>query len=325
MSIQPSPKKKRDSREELYNYFIKLGWRKIILHKITEIGNHSNLEYYKLYATHWFNDSNTESFQKRLYEIGFTKSNSHLFYNLVKPLTSYSEAQLFDLILEYGLGKLKAIRPDSNFLFDIKEDEWITVKNNYIFNMSSSFEDIPTMIKTLPTHEEDNIVCYHTTNWRSFDTFRNFGILPSKNRSCLDFGITGSFYVTPDYYTCQEYAENKAAIFSNETCVLVFSIPRKQLDNFNLKIFKTNTKDWTKLTKSSRICEDDANELDNFDIIYGPMVANPIKVANKLEEPIPHKKHKFQYAFKKESACNFLNKCWGGTIFFDKSYFYNKI
>ncbi len=101
-------------------------------------------------------------------------------------------------------------------------------------------------------------------------------------------------------------------------CALVFCLPRIVLETnskYKTKIFKSHTKEWTSLTKSSRMCKDISNV---FDIVYGPMVANPTQVAHCASDPITHSKIKFQIAFKGERTCDLLNKCWVGTIFFDK-------
>jgi hypothetical protein len=324
---------KTKQNSNLLNLFYKNGFRKKIKNKIKKkyIGDYSDKELYKIYVLKWFNTLNINiSFEEKLYNVGFTKTNSKLYYNLIKPLldnSSYSESQIFDIIIEYGLGKYKPLKPDARFLFNKNVDEWIfepSIKS-LIFNMSENFEDTNEMIRSLPNHKNTNILCFHTTNWRSFVSIEKYGILPSKNRECLDFGITRSFYTNINYNLSEEYANTKSKYTGNELCTIVFSIPEQKLNKFfKIKKFNTNTKEWIELTKSSRICEDEENELDNYDIIYGPMVSNPIKVSNKLEDPCVHNQIKYQYAFKKEIACNFLRKHLIGTIFYDKYYYLNK-
>jgi hypothetical protein len=58
------------------------------------------------------------------------------------------------------------------------------------------------------------------------------------------------------------------------------------------------------LTKSSRLCKDKRNDLDNYNFVYGPMVA----IANSNETPQPHNNIKWQLASKNNSSDKFLKK-----------------
>jgi len=323
LSLAPIILKKKPNK--LTAFFIKHGWKKNININI-DTSERSIKESYVYLAKELFYKTKHVEFKDKLYSIGLRKITADKLYFIIKKLidTCYTDKQLFDICLDYTLGRYTAIRPDADFLQQIKIlNSWLKITNqtHYMFNMTYDFIDTQHMLNTLPNLPDLNshTLFYHTTNWKTYVSICDIGILLSKSRLCLDFGITPSFYMTSDYKVSEDYGLKYNDNWENEVCVLIFKVPNKL--NLNIKKFVNTTKEWKKLVKSSRMCEDEYNDLDRYDFVYGPMVANPKQVANGESEPVSHNILKYQLASKSDKSNELLINNFLGCIFFDKKYY----
>ena len=257
------------------------------------------------------------SFKDRLVECGLKKTFIKKYYHLIQPLehTCYSYQQLFDIIIEYSLNEYQELTlPKSHFYIEPTiTNTWFQYNNLQIFNMTQTTNINFTHNLPIPNYT----LYFHTTSWRSFNTIQQIGIKLSKNRPCLDFGILPSFYLTPDFATSEEWAFKRSRIWKNESCILVFQICNKMLKQYNSKIFNSVTKEWKNLVKSSRQCQEEYNQLDTFDFVYGPMVANAEDAAAG-KDPKSHKPPKYQLAVKQDRLSNIILDSLYGVIFLDK-------
>jgi hypothetical protein len=287
--------------ESLITFFSNHGWRRIITEQKLSYQTIDNDECYRdeelymYYSKQWFHETNrTKSFKERLYLCGMTEHHSNEMYEIIKDLleSSYSYLQLFEIILEYNLGKYKPI-----------------IESNFISNIQLPVEN----------SDENYIICYHSTNWSSYMNIKNNGINRLEGRCYLDFGSSSSFYITPDYNLCEYYLKAKAKLYSNQICILVFKIPLQGLKKFKTTIFSKPNKKWSELVKLSRMYNDDqgGNILDTREIVYGPIVANPNEIYQYNHDPRAYHDLKFQYAFKSPRSLAFLYKCWIGTHFYN--------
>jgi hypothetical protein len=267
-----------------------------------------------IFASYDFNTlDDILKFMKKSYRIKYKEIFKDLEDNC------YSTTHLLDMIIEYGLGQYKPISPDQ-FLYMPDKNSNIIEENNYIKDDKQFYNihyddllQLPTLIKTL--EKPEYTLFYHTTNWKSLESILKHGPISSTGRRCLDFGILSSFYITPDLKTAIEWGKYKGKIWSSETSIIVFQIPTKKLRNY--KEFKFPNDEWRKLTKSSRLCYDTKNELDDYGFVYGPMVANIHEIKQNID-PKTHKNIKWQMASKNNNSDKFLNKCLEYVIIIGK-------
>ena len=106
-------------------------------------------------------------------------------------------------------------------------------------------------------------------------------------------------------------------IWSNESCIIVFAteLPCSKLA---IKSFVSPNKDWRHLTATSRQCEENRNELDAYDVVCGPMVANVNGIIHEKQTAKAHKPSKHQCAFKSDRADLYLMKHMIGVVWLDK-------
>jgi hypothetical protein len=211
------------------------------------------------------------------------------------------------MIIEYGLGNYDSIQDKFLYMPD-KVSEWCIINKYNVYKLSDTSE-IRDIIKNISDSQNVKNVYthfYHTTNWSSAENIIENGPQFFKGRKCLDFGIFPSFYVTPDINTSIEWCEYKRLLWKNEVVIIIFSIPTSKLRSY--KKFENADEEWKMLTKSSRLCKDKRNNLDNYNFVYGPMVANPNKIRYDNETPQPHNNIKWQLASKNNSSDKFLKK-----------------
>jgi hypothetical protein len=181
----------------------------------------------------------------------------------------------------------------------------------YIYNIDKvPLEDAPS---TLPGIYTSTKVFFHATNLRSAIDIAEQGISHASGRKCMDFGILPSFYMTPDVSVAIEWCTVNKLRWQGEMCILVFIIPTASSVALKTKEFDSNTSEWIDLVTSSRRCKMKFNDLDKFDAVYGPMVANVKSIHSKLARP--HKKLKFQLASKSIASDVYFKSCFAGAIF----------
>lgn len=325
----------------LKDFMIQKGWRKRYLDKHFkslsdfEIDQES-FEYYTTnYAHMWFDEQDDFS-EKSLYNIGLYKTMSHKLFYVIEPLlnTCYTNEQLLDCCLEYILGKYSPLTSVDTkyFLESIPENVWIKHDDygyccNISYGNSNEYVDYEHLTKVLSAVEKDDYTLfYHCTNWTGTLNIIKHGPVSHFGRKCLDFGITPSFYSTPDINVAMSWGFKSKRIWGHEVAILVFRVSNKILESgvkaYKVKYFNDVDNEWKKLTTDSRRCQMTMNDLDNYNLIYGPMLANVNNI--HLEEARAHKPIKYQLAAKKTKTEQYFRKNFIGTIWFDKqnlSYF----
>ncbi len=152
--------------------------------------------------------------------------------------------------------------------------------------------------------KRDEGLGFHATSWESAFRIWERGVNREQGRPCLDFGLLRSFYVTPELLVAMEWAMTRRDAFASQTAILVFAIQRP-LPLLHHE-FPRADQAWMELTLSSRRCEVDSNELDEFDFVSGPMVANPAAVIDHGARPRAHVPPRFQLACKSNAAAGVL-------------------
>lgn len=270
----------------------------------------------------WFNVTpKSYSFRRRLVITGFKSTKADLLAHVTRPIAShYSVLQRLDIALEYVLGKYKPIYPP-NHSFPFHEDTE-EVWNDHkvpkcaefkIINIPHNRTQTRIVSELLDQIAPQDTLYFHATSWRSCDSITTHGVKHAKGRPCLDFGSLPSFYVTPHLKTALDWANKTKRMFADETCVLVFSgvaPPRGATSNkhtnpfhgLNVKVFDSANKEWADSVKESRMCAKEVHQLDTYDIVRGPMLANPSSVLSSNAIAVAHNPPKHQVAVKSDKA-----------------------
>lgn len=192
-------------------------------------------------------------------------------------LDSYSREQLVDAIIEYATGKCAPIGvPGQRFYFPDSPEDTVFEDSYGVKHMNVFLNDrrgVETAARTLrpPADAAGAMYFFHATNWRSAVSIARSGPLVHKGRECLDFGMSPAFYLTPSAATAIDYTRVNDRRWSGEIAIAVFVIA---LPGDTARRFRSCDRDWERTVASSRRCVDDRNELDDYDFVYGPMLAN---------------------------------------------------
>jgi hypothetical protein len=247
---------------------------------------------------------------------------------------------ILEMVIQYALGEFRPIGLPKQ-LFFVKEyivDKWFEddletsskIRRGipiWHCNCNDSLlKTIDTMVSTLSTENQGQSSItwlYHATNWSSVVSILSTGPNFLSGRKCVDFGIGPSFYVTPDLNHALEWCGKRSRMWQNETAIIVFRFDTNEIKKKQLKYyrFETPNADWIRLTKSSRLCRVVKNDLDKYDLVYGPMVANPIEIIQKAKDPKPHSPPsaiKYQYASKSRLSDDLLDMCIRGVLWLSK-------
>lgn len=234
----------------------------------------------------------------------------------------YTNEQVVEIGIEYLIGNYKPLTsPTTKYLFfpDVI-DTWFDVKiDRQIYsciNIPQRCKDTITLKISHPSHNpETHSLHFHTTSWAS-STNIMYELNHSKGRACLDFGVNPGFYISQTIETALEWGKKNDKLYGHEIAILVFSLP-KDLP----QIKKLEGKLWKNVTKQSRICAQELNELKeiaSYDLLFGNMVANPKQVKNKGAEPVTHNPPKTQLVSKRNKGDIFLQDHLFGCIYFRK-------
>ena len=222
----------------------------------------------------------------------------------------YNTWQLVQIIIEYANGRFDPISTKAFLYNPTIENEWFRNENQVLCYNATTTYSIIKSIKTLqidPKHQ----LFYHATNWKNVEGIIEEGPVHSIGRTCLDFGNMGSFYLTPDVNLAIKWASREC--FNNEGALVVFSLNVEDLTNSI--IFETPNDKWKTLVKESRTCEDDDNELDTYNFVYGPMLKNVGDIIKSDVEAEAHLPIRWQLASKNETSDNILRESMLGVIF----------
>lgn len=328
------------TRSSLIRYLKKIGFTKsIIINHFLELDESYFWDYnpmmfiveYSVKNTRKtiMNEKKIESIDYYLFKIGLKRTVIQKLLPLLEPLLELpvSMSQIVEMALFYLLGLYKSeSKSDSKFLLlDNEVNKWITVKNTKIYNYTNicsldNISEIQNIIQeNVVQHTNNNYqIYYHTTNWRSYPHIIR-KINCNYGRNCLDFGRLPSFYLNSELKNAIQWGSKTKGLNEEETCIIIFRIPNSFLEyskDTPVKIFNKADKEWKQLTKKSRLCIE--NELDDYYLIKGPMVANPMEIEKGIM-PVPHKPEKIQIAVKDSRLCNQLNNYIIGTVFFNKN------
>ena len=295
---KPRKPKKQTKLSRIQNILEQIGLKQSVIKKVTipkvifdDYSDEDLLKY--LLESEIQQDDNFTDYLSR---IGFTKSKQRYYDAMLSKFEWYTYDQLVDIIVEYVIRKYEPIGlPGAKYLYnDLPVDQWIVHDGIVSCNVAdvSKIKDI-ILQKTL--HKKH--IYFHTTSWGDAKDIVQNQVIHDKGRLCLDFGMTRSFYVTPDILTALDYTSSVNTLCSKEAAILVFSI---DYTKYNSKTFTTVTPEWVDLTTSSRLCK--TNILDDYDFVYGPMVANPKKIKKKIEKSKPHRPVKYQLASKTRTS-----------------------
>jgi hypothetical protein len=340
------PKDNQKIVKEVCDKFKELGWRHKFIDDYfrnfrddVEFGSiQETIEYeVKSYAGVFYVNAKTKNhdkFEELLYNVGFKRSTVKRLCKVFEPLydSSYTEEQLFDILIDYLLGKVDPITDKNTkyYISPTKVNEWFYDKkkgNGYVINYDKSMEmepvieDLKKIIAENNNHsEEEHTLFFHCTAWRHMTNIIKNGVNFMKGRWCLDFGKQPGFYVTKDIDMALDYVQKKWKSFNHEVGIVVFNVPTKELANYNLKMFPKANNEWVTLVQDSRQCKKDTdeNELDLFDFVYGPVCLNPRSVIENNAKPVAYKNF-FQLVSKNKNADILFRRSFVGSIWFRKS------
>jgi hypothetical protein len=302
-------------------YFVSIGWKSNFIQKCFSesdgkfLKNESFDYWIQSFAISWFNENNTD-FLSVLRNLHFKPKVLQTLINLISPLlnTSYSDSQLFDIVLDNVLQRNKPVS-SASFLLDLQENTWKTTKE-YGESVLYNFK-IP--LKTLVKQKINNnhLYLYHATSWNYALDIVNNGIDHLKGRRCLDFGIIPGFYLSDDIKNAFDWCQKNKLNWKNEMCVIIFKVSTLY-KKLKTKTFEIADNEWEYLTKNSRLCQTNRNLLDTYDMVHGPMVANVSEVVKNKAKPTTHTIQKFQFASKSDRSDSVFNKARFGIIWLQK-------
>lgn len=295
---------------------------------------YETLDYYlRIYTSAWFRS--TQSLQKgtqtlfdKLYESGMTRKLVSQMEPIIGPLidTSYSHVQLFDIVINFVLGEYQPMASiTSRFLKELaSEDQWHT-DNTYgnMLNVAPLVDKVRSVPLLIPRKNvvDDYKLFYHCTNWSCAVDIMDNGPDYQNGRRCLDFGISRSFYLTPDVVTALEWGLQNKKRWHHEVAIVVFRISKRIIEgaskNFKVMRFDQATPEWENAVTNSRRCLQKETDLDKYHFIYGPMAKNPEAIM-RGEKAKPRIPLQFQIAAKREITNEYLSKNRMGTIWLDK-------
>jgi hypothetical protein len=266
---------------------------------------------------------------KSLQKLGIRKSISLYLEELFYPFidNSFSYKQVLYKCVEYAVYPHEDLVKDPNVHYFYKENilnTWIPYKDSQIYNIdvNCSKHNISIINKNIIKNIKDNdsILFYHTTNWKSSIAIMEF-IHHTAGRACLDFGYLPGFYCSNDIRDALGWGYNLSKQKNNEIAIVIFKIPKIINSDISLLDIKNNIF-WNKIVTKSRLCTpkpilNELIELREIDLVYGKMLANPTNVENG-EHPLTHNPPKFQLASKTTMGDRFLQECLVGSIVFQK-------
>jgi hypothetical protein len=273
----------------------------------------------------------SETIDATLRSFGLRAEKARAMRRLFEPLEgeSYTHIQIIDMAIEqlFGVGvRTIGEKKSRHYIQPEKNDIWFLHKESgkQVYNFSGRCipehtRSLYEAIHRLHPPSDDYEFYYHTTNWEGGVSLLE-GINHNAGRTCLDFGLTPSFYVGPKLKDAVELGVKRSLLTENENALLVFRIPKHIPSELHYKELVGD--EWIVITKKSRICVpkiyNELRELRGIDLIYGEMVYNKESVKKSFKNPIPHDPPKFQLASKTDKGDTFLYDHMVGAIFFQK-------
>jgi len=256
---------------------------------------------------------------------GLKRNTIKIVIDVITPLfdTCYATHHLYDIATEYLVNSLMIHRNNNPFYIGLENpvNTWIEdVQYKWYCNISHTNPKRPInsqmasiLHKLLPKDQKYQLF-FHATTWRyATDIIQN--ITHDKGRLCLDFGMSRSFYLTPNIHMAIEWCTKNKKSWFDETCILIYNINLATIKTQRHKVFTNADDEWTRLVTESRRCV--KNILDKCDYAYGPMAANPNEIQQN-EVARPHHELRFQLASKTESNDDLFTQCYAGVLFMKK-------
>lgn len=227
-------------------------------------------------------------------------------------------------------------------------------KTENVLWFANTAHPTPTLMQSMMTGHPyftsgGGSLLFHATTWRNASSICTRGLRHFRGKDCLDFGVSPSFYLTDDLTVAVEWGEEHELAWEYEVAILVFSLPFEKMDeracaalhrwrgatssssssqtsqNSNTSkrsgglkccfLGKTPNDRWSELVSRSRLCED--NELDDYDVVIGPMLRN-VRAVLKGKPARAHTDARMQMAIKSNSGDRLLNDSLVGVIWMQK-------
>jgi hypothetical protein len=322
IDFKPKILKKKSTYSKLFTVCKDIGFRHSLLIKNKKVindalfaNNYSNVDAIKTLWRHWMPQQDHSNAKELLQSVGFKQGVINTLLPVVEPIwNEYAPSLIVDIAIEFLFDKFAEYAPNikHGFLFDAPHV--VVLKNIHKSVGHLNFaQDLEANERLVYSHfkKPDNELYFHATNWTGAISICKEGVVHDAGRSCLDFGMKPGFYIAPAFGDSLEWAFRKSKLFKNERAILVFSISKVFPSDLNVKRFEKPNREWTRLTKESRACFLKYNELDTFDFVFGPMVADTYK-------GIPHNPVKYQLASKSIKSDDFLNNALVGILWLKK-------
>lgn len=262
-----------------------------------------------------------------LYTVGFSQAAARDLAGVLGPLwDDIVPDQLVDIAVDYALGrKYRPMRPrGAQYPYNSGvTGVWFTLPVQGELHRSVRHYNLPGTEDALPLlpgsgdRGPQEWLLYHATAWRFARSIINDGPRREHGRPYLDFGNLQGFYVTPNADIPVEWAHKRRGNWHGECAVLVFRATRDVTNAqgaLDVKMFDHPNVDWQRLTRASRECKDEYNELDRMDAVVGPMVANPVQVTRGEQAPQAHRPPKLQLATKSDRGDAWLQRALVGVV-----------
>jgi hypothetical protein len=264
------------------------------------------------------------SISESLIGIGFRVSAANTLESILLPFigSSYDEEQIILTGISYLLGTYKELAPYAEFLHnpDIQQ-KCYPLEKIQGFNIpfkcnSKSFARIENLLSAFPILTGYRRF-YHATNWDSAEKIQR-RIQHGKGRKHTDFGANPAFYVSPNLIDPIKWIECHTHIWKSENAILLFDIP-DMIPDSRIRKKDLNEMEWSSVVQFARNPknDEDAPEIEEYDLVYGPMLANTNDVRNG-SIPQKHNPIKYQLASKSDAGDKFLQSCLVGCVYFKK-------
>lgn len=335
--------KQNNYDEKCRNELLKLGFRKCMMKHVAMYDNESLsiLHVAKDLAKHA--DLNPAKNPRELLRLAGFKPLKRFVNVLTGIFDHYSNDQLVDILIEYASGKHTPMRSKTfqhpfndgvtDFFYMLPDGQGELrdchdCQQIHHANIKElGIHDLLLQYSTIAKKPIEQLY-FHATSWRGAVAIHNSGPLHNVGRPCLDFGITQSFYMTPLPTVAMDWAKKQGRLWSNESAIVVFSLPMSfmhlmhSMHSKQLSILSMTqpTKKWASLVSASRRCLNTPNEMDEYDLVSGPMVANPKELANGHFNSIPraHNPPRMQLASKTRQSDRMLKECMVAIIWINK-------
>ena len=313
--------------------FHKMGWHKSYIDaKITNddiqlLKSGTDIYFIEKRIESWYPENAIDMTWNQIFKAcGLKRHTIKIVIDVITPLldTCYATHHLYDIATEYLVNSLMIQRNNNPFYIGIENpvNTWIEdVKYKWYYNIShtNSKRHINSQMasildKFLIPKDQKHQLFFHATTWRyASDIIQN--ITHDKGRLCLDFGMSRSFYLTPNIHIAIEWCAKNNKSWFGETCILIYNINLASIKTQLHKVFTNADDEWTQLVTDSRRCV--KNMLDKCDYVYGPMAANPNEI-KKNEVARSHHEPKYQLASKTENSDELFTQCYAGILFMKK-------